>query len=634
MRDNDQPRRRPTPPISRARSVYEWTALVLTGFPALVGPWLFGAVRVWSVAPLILFALAGATLTLLRPVFFPGTEAFRVPRGWFIFVAFALYGAVRAGSAAVPYEAWFEVCRIASYAAVWWTWTELAGRGQRWRILLGLFLLSATCMAWYALVQHSHGSRMVLMVARPEVYGMRASGAYICPNHFANLLEMTAAVGLALACCSSAGALLRMLGGYAAIICLPPLYLTQSRSGWISAAVGLTVAWCVMAWRKSTRTFAVSLVAAPLLVAAAGAAVWSLSPMVQARVADALQGNVRIALWKDTLGMIRDNPAWGHGPGSYRWVFPHFKRHLTAYLDPQFAHNDYLHTLAEYGAVGATLAGAAAMIALFSLLARARKCERERDAALIAGCAGALAASCAHAMFDYNLQIFANVHVLLFFAGLAASSLSWSGQPEPDALPRGAAVSLRVAGLVLAAVVAVVSAQAMASYLLARSGDAFREQLDYEPARGRYASAIRFDPRNWKPYLGMGHLLRLQANWNRDPETRPGQIADARSFYEQTLARNVWQTEASYGLGKLALMEGNDARALATAEELVRKVPYHRFYLTELGLRLREAGRYREALDRFIEAQAMGTTEMIDLNIALLREKIAAEGNVTPQGSR
>jgi O-antigen ligase len=616
--------RRPQPTPSRFQSIYEWAALALCALPAVLGPWLFGAVRIWSAAPLIVGVMVAAVLTLLRPLFFPDTAPIRRPPAWPAFILFVLYAAIRAPFAAVPYDAWFEVLRLSSYAAAWWVWTQLAAQHGRWRVILAGVLLSATFMAWYALVQHSQGSRMVLNVVRPVVYQMRASGAYICPNHFASLLEIVAAAGLAMACCGSAGALLRMLGGYTVLISLPPLFLTQSRSGWIAMAVGLFVAAFLSAARRGTRMLAVVVVVAPLLAGGGGWLAWKYSPMVQARVAEALEGNVRLALWRDTLQMVKDSPWWGHGPGSYRWVYPSFKRHMTAYLDPQFAHNDLLHTVAEHGAVGLALLGAALGLALLPVL-RVRRRESDRAAALVTAFAAAMLASLAHAMFDYNLQIYANAQALVLLAGLMAAALCATGESPSWHPPRALNAGLRAVAVVLALVVCVAALRALRSDLATRAGDAARNELDYDAARSSYKKAIRAAPGNWRAHLGMGHLVRVQASWNRDREARVLQIDEAHRHYVATLERNPWQTEAMHGQSKLYAMAGDPHRSREELERLVARVPYHRFYLTELGLRLREMGLYREALDRFMEAHRVENTEMIDLNIQWLQEKLAAE---------
>ncbi len=618
-------RRRRASSIPRAQSIYDGIALALLAVPAVVGVWLFGSMRVWSFGAMMTFSAAGVLMVLLRGFLFGGAEGMRIPPGGILGVLFLAWAIAISRAAAVPYAAWIEVLRIASYVAAYWAWVALAGRGQRWRWLLGCLLVSGTLMAWYALIQHGQGLRMVLMLERPDVYGMRASGAYICPNHFASLLEMLIPVGLALVFCPSAGIPMRLLGGYSVLVFLPPLFLSQSRSGWIGAVAGLTVTTCLLALRKSTKRFLVVLCIAPLIVAAVAWIAWESSPMVRERVAAALQGDIRLKLWQDTAEMIRDQPWMGHGPGSYRWVYPRFRHHMTAYLDPQFAHNDYLHTLAEYGVVGLLLCLAAVFIVALKSLLALRRIERESDACMVAACIGALAAALAHAFFDFNLQVFANVHVLIMIAGITAAGLFSGGTWQP--VPAGSRWVRPAQGVAIIAVAFLLAAsvQAVASYGYSRRGDTRSRAMDYGAARSDYERSIRIDDRNWSPYLGLGHLLLTQNFWNRDAESRKAGTREAEAFYRESLARNPLETAALLGLGKLYAVTGDQEKCLAALEDLVAKVPFDSVYLTELGLQLRWMGRYREALSRFQEASRIEDVEMIRINIRLMEEKIAEE---------
>ena len=620
--------RRRTTPITKAESWCDGVAMVLLAAPAVCGTWLFGSVRVWSFGPLIVLSLSGALLLMLKALFLRSRPGMCIPPGAVIAAVFLAWAVALVQGAAVPYAARIEILRIASYLFAYVGWTAVADRGDRWKWLTGFLLVSGTLMAWYAMIQHGQESRMVLNIPRPAVYEMRASGAYICPNHFANLLEMLLPLGLALACCGSAGWPLRLLGGYTVVVVLPPLFLTQSRSGWIGAAVGVTTVACVLALRKSARRFFATLFIAPLFIAAASWTVWESSSMVRERVADALRGNIRLQLWQDTFAMIREHPWVGHGPGSYRWVYPHFKRHLTAYLDPIFAHNDYLNTWADYGAAGLVLCIAIVLAFVLGTLLRLRRMEHDRDACMVAGSIGALAAALAHACFDFNLQIFANVHVLIMIAGVTTAGLFSSGTLRPVAAGSRSLVPIRAIGAIVAVLIMVSAAQVVASYAYNRRGDTRRAAMDYDLARGDYELSIRIDPRNWSPYLGMAHLLRARSFWSRDIEARKADAKESEMFYGKALARNPLETSALLGLGKLYAATGDQEKSLAVLEDLVTKVPFHRQHLSELGLQLRRMGRYKEALSRFQEASQVEDSEMIQINIRWLQEKIAGEASM------
>jgi O-antigen ligase len=552
----------------------------------------------------------------------------RLPPGALFFALFLIYAALRISKAAVPYDAHLEVLKLASYLAAYWVWTELAGKQGRWRWLVAGLLIVVTMMAWYAIIQHTHGSRMVLTLIRPPVYEMRASGAYICPNHFANLLEMTAPFALAVTLAPSAGLSLRLLSGYSMLVALPPLLLTQSRSGWIGICTGLAVTISLLGLRRSVGRFLALALLTPLVLAAVGVAVWFLSPMVQARVAAALAGDIRLQLWQDTWSMIREQPWLGWGPYSYRWIYPHFWHHMKTYLDPQFAHNDYLQLWAEYGLVGGVLLLSAFAVGVVRLLAILRTCESDRGAYLIAGLLGTLAATSAHACFDYNFHIFGNVQVLVMLSGLVAGVLISSGDLPIRARPPARARWISLVA-VLALGLAGLSARAVTSYAFVRKGDTAREIFEMDPARQAYERAARVAPQNWNAHRGLGQVWGTLAFWNRDPETRAQQIDQALASYTQARKGNLWDTDILFGMSRMYGAQGRPEEALNSLQEVVTQVPHHRDFLGQLGLQLRGMGRYEEALATFRRVRALGPSEMADLNIQsltrLMKESSAAK---------
>ena len=65
----------------------------------------------------------------------------------------------------------------------------------------------------------------------------------------------------------------------------------------------------------------------------------------------------RIAIWKDTIPMIRDFPLFGVGLGAWPEMFPRYRRAPWSADFYREAHNDYLQILAETGVAGFALLG-------------------------------------------------------------------------------------------------------------------------------------------------------------------------------------------------------------------------------------------------------------------------------------
>jgi O-antigen ligase len=617
-------RRRSARALPVAQSIYDWCILILLGAAPLAGMWLFGGVRWWSVGPLMMGVFLAGVLFCVRPLLFGQAWHVRIPPGSALLLAFLVYVALLVPRAAVPYDAHLEVLKSVTLVVALWGWTGLAGNLGRWRWLLAGLLLAVTVMAWYAIVQEAHGTRAVLNLVRPRQYEMRASGAYFCPNHFANLLAVTVPMALALVVMPAAGWPLRLFAGYSALVCLPPIFWSQSRSGWLGLLAGVVVTVCVLGLRRGVRRFLLLVVVTPLLAAGAAVMAWALSPMVQARVADALQGNVRLALWRDTLSMVADQRWLGFGPAGFRWVYPHYRHHLTQYLDPQFAHNEYLQLVAECGVVGAVLLLGGLLWMVARLLLGAARAEPDRSACLIAGFAGSAAAAAVHAGFDYTFHLYGNVQVLGMLAGITLAVVFASGQ-FPSRVLEGARRWMALGPALLLLALLGMSARAVASYGYALRGDFRREVLDVEPAQAAYERARRIAPANWQAHLGLGHLMGIQSYWNRDPESRRQQAEAAMAAYQRVRELNPWDTESRFGMSRVYNTLGQPDQAVAELQALVEKVPNHRDFLVELGLQLRQMGRTREALQAFERARLVEGNEMIDLNIQMLQQRLAAE---------
>ncbi len=621
-------RRRTALPISRRQSLYEWTALAFLMAGPLLGAVLFGAVRLWSIGPLLMLAWLGIALFLARPLLRPELQLLQVPPGGVMGILFFLYSLAILPFSAVPYEARIEMLKVGGYVGAYWAWTELAARRSRWRLIIGITLFVVTLIGWYAVIQYAHDSRMVLNLERPEQYGLRASGTYFCPNHFANLVAIVLPFALALAALPAAGLPLRLLAGYTLLLLLPVLYLTESRSGWLGAAAGLGLAAALIALRRSVKRFVTMLVVLPVLALALGAALWSVSPMVRERVKGAMVHDpdsavqARFDVWRDTLPMIREKPWLGHGPGSYRWVYPRFRSHNFALLI-NYAHNEYLHFASDYGLVGLAFMLAVAGTGLAGFLRLLRRVERDKDAYFIAALCGSVAAAAVHAVFDFNLHIYSNNQVLVLLAGVTASGLYASGALRPRAIRGAGARAVWGGGLAVVLVLFLVTFRTALSYGLHHFGEQRRERLEMEPARRLLEQARAVDRANWRPWLSLGHLHRTGAFWALDGEEKKRQAGLALECYDKARVRNPLDMMVLFGLARTDDAQGRKEEALARLIEINRMDRNNMFFLPQLGLQLRNMGRDEEALSVFREAASRWSDEMILINIRLLERRLA-----------
>lgn len=125
-----------------------------------------------------------------------------------------------------------------------------------------------------------------------------------------------------------------------------------------------------------------------------------------------------------TLDMAQAQPVWGHGTGSFRFVFPLYQQRYPMIFQNggrlfwEHAHNDYVELLAENGLAGALAVAALASVAVVALW-RARIVTQ--PALLLALC-GPLAVL-AHAAVDFPLH---NPAVLFTATTVIVVVLRWA----------------------------------------------------------------------------------------------------------------------------------------------------------------------------------------------------------------
>ncbi|MGI8431990.1 MAG: O-antigen ligase family protein [Chthoniobacterales bacterium] len=448
------------------------------------------------------------------------------------------------------------------------------------RIYLFLFLLLvALGQVIIGAIQFRSGDNFMLIPFLQRFdYGRRASGFYVCPNHFAGLLEVLGIFALSLVFWGRWPVWAKLLLGYAAGVCYVGLALTGSRGGYLSATAsllvlaGFTLAVLRQAGRAIFWRTALAGAVVALLMAGALFVGFNNSRLLSSRAQNIVDTqNMRLELWRGALAQWKTAPLLGTGSGTYLYYGRRF-RTPAVQLDPVEVHNDYLHLLAEYGVVG----GAAFLLFLgahlrsgwrgFQRLGPRRVAASlllpSNSLALNLGAFGALGAYLVHSGFDFNLHIPANVLLLAFVFGLLANP-ALERKPEPNATP-----SRWNPGRLILPVLAVLLALGCWRYL--------RAELYAEKAR----SALR-DERHVAAMLWANRALALDrqnpVTWFYLGESRVRR------------AENAFSPAARDSFSRAAIEPFTQALALAPNDETF-----------QIAL-----GRVYDSLGRFAEAEAM-----------------------------
>ncbi|MGH7001907.1 MAG: O-antigen ligase family protein, partial [Stellaceae bacterium] len=431
--------------------------------------------------------------------------------------------AIAPSAAAGALLEWLALASIFFVIALypWGLVGERAAEQRFYRWVTVSLLITATAVALLGLGERAWWNGKLLWFYRPGDWGAanmtnppRASGPFVDPDHFANYLAMMLPLAVVttlfpLKMFRRAGRVnLQLFAAVSTLVIAAALLFSLSRAGWIAAVVGAGAA-LALSTRRAWSLAPVALqkldrraVAALTLALAAGVVILLLAagPATRMAAADRVGSAIvagddvryRPAVWRDTLGMIRDFPRFGVGLSGWPELFPHYQRAPWMPFFFREAENDYLQFAAETG-----VAGVALMLWLGLAMAGVIRRGAARLAVpqwpLFAGLAGGIVAALIHEAFDLSLHTPANAVLFTMLLALAVRITLVEGAPREGAQVRLAARSLRLTyfgagcgAIAACALIWAAHAQAGASYpydITARRGLTYAAQnLTAHPA--------------------------------------------------------------------------------------------------------------------------------------------------------
>jgi len=352
--------------------------------------------------------------------------------------AFTIYILIRNRLSDVEYIARMQFFILAGCFLVYLLVGVVLTRPVDRRLVVAFLLILAVVQLVPAIVQFS-GEKgwMPLPWAQrlPGFDNWRASGFFICPNHFAGFMEIASLLAMSHTIWGRGSVRMKILAGYVTLACLAGVGISGSRGGYVSLAVGICVLviLSVMALpRLQQRNLLIGIIlTATLIIAIAGGVFFLIQnqALFQRLTEVNDQANPRLLLWHAALDQFHLSPIWGTGGFSYLYYGRLF-RDLSIQGDPIHVHNDYLQLLADYGTVGLGLFLIMLLLHLYSGLGAFRGLLRRAHQsgnppgdrlALIIGSLAVLAAYIVHSAMDFNMQIPQNALVIAFVFGVLAN---------------------------------------------------------------------------------------------------------------------------------------------------------------------------------------------------------------------
>lgn len=475
--------------------------------------------------------------------------------GWWLlpFLAYALANVIWVSP--VPWLGWRDWLGWAQLAIVFWVGLNgvRSPRARTW-LFSGIVAVAMVTVLLACYQRFVKPDWLMLGRTQADQFVGRASGSFGIPNSLAAFLLLLIPPLAALMFRRGASVVQRVGCGYLALVLLFGLGLTISRGGFIALALVL-VLWPLFMAGSLGRRLAWTAVAA-LAVAAALVALYLGSPSVRGRFeqmkADAGE-RTRPIMWRGAWQIFREHPAWGGGASSFNVLFEKFRPNQFQ-DEPIWAHNDYVNTLSDYGAVGFLLFfGAAAGVTWRTWRS---KTSIERDWLDHPAVAGAVAMG----LLAFALQLFVDFHfkipALAMACGIMAALVVRRSAPEVLVVPGGPARA--VGGLLAVGVLVGWTAWFAPMYRSEALRYAARQSVNRlalaEPnktelavtlvaARADLTQAVAFDPRNAQAWADLAYAISLQAHVTPERTAelgRESEKAAARALAIASVVPEFW----------------------------------------------------------------------------------------------
>ncbi len=326
----------------------------------------------------------------------------------------------------------FRLQSSLGYALLFVLCLQLLNSVDRIRLLAIVIVASGVLQSSYGVMVTLGGQSFDILRTRAQGAAIGdAIGTFANRNHLAGYLEMCLAVGIGLLIASMkdsvadeswrerARNLLRaLLGGKGMlrlllIAMVIALVMTHSRMGNTAffASMGICAGIGFFIYRRNSQAMVV-LFGSMILIDVFIISAWFGLDKLTDRLQQTQVGKEgRLEVTQNALVWIQDHWLTGTGAGSFVSVFPIYRdNNVDGFYD--FAHNDYLQLLGEYGVIGASFFG---LIAVFTLWT-AIQLQRQRKTPLLRGIGFAtmmgLISLLIHSTTDFNLYIPSNAALL------------------------------------------------------------------------------------------------------------------------------------------------------------------------------------------------------------------------------
>lgn len=555
-----------------------------------------------------------------------------VGRGWLLILSclggfYFIWRAVSGGPIGLALP---DVVLVLTFLAVYLVASSTDQIGKR--ILMFALVVVCVVNVGVAFAQNFGDQGFFVWKADPEK-GKLVSGLFGHYNPFAAFLN--GSVFLFLTCVFlSKKTSWRVVSGILAVGILAAVIFSGSRGGWVSLMVGSAV-WmvAVLAYlkQKKSKAFGMAMVLGIIfMVLGLTSSVWVVQKITDKRAekfsevsgrpssAEVRDGG-RLAYQQLAFEIFQESPAIGMGPRSFsylsleRWDREKLKMWESP---PDFAHNEYLQTLSDYGMIGlAIIVLLVLMHTITGLYHSLTSGDSQRELSLLQiGAIGGFVAILSQCFFSFLLHTPSCMALLALLAGILGSKSANGPGDFSKSISERFTGGL---GFVVSASLLVIGGVLSQSYLLSRKANEQLTQVSDEQSAFRALNTMMEaahtgrDPKTFEIAGRLSMKFANEAMRVKDLELATRFNLEAKKAFESSLKYNPHFAAGVAGLPRVEEALGNWDEANEAHEYAMEKLWSREYRLRPhlyaaqssyaAALRSLYAGKKDEALSQFRE---------------------------------
>ena len=559
---------------------------------------------------------------------------------WFIFCIFSL---ILIFFSSIPYESKNEFFYLSSIFGTYVFFRNDLVKFKEKNILFGFFLTFVLILSIYGIILHVKYPDAILWSTRyTDHYDGRLSSCYICPNHFAHLIQMLIPFCLCYLFIPKGSFYLKILCIYSLVIFIPALFLTESRAGWLGSITSISILICAFSLLRSKKLFFSVLLSIPILISLIFILSWNYSETFQRRMKPVVNyfqeqstGGIgsdskdfRPQTWKDTFEMIKEKPILGFGPGTYNYTFQKYRKSFKGErIVTGHPHNEYLELISDYGIVGFILFSYAWIYSLYLLIKTSINHERLKYKLMSFAAISMMFGTMVHSFFDFQMHIYPNAMTFCFLMSL--------GYKLPTSKPDDIFVKnnrkIISFSLILSFLIFLTCTQLkLSSLFLTLSKQNFSENA-LSNSRSKTYSLIssKINSKNWESFKQLGNYYYNKRYYSLSREEKLKIVQNELKYFNIAHTLNPYDAEIKVSLSKALIFLGrynDDTSMINQGIDYLRNAcdlkKYNNVYSWLFASELRKNNFLNDSLSIFKKMNKYELESSINANIEWISRKL------------